>query len=67
MLGKIFVGLQFDAWKQLLMISNFEGRKSGLVVIKLNLQSKGCGYKSRLIQYTKRQWGKSHARINTCN
>jgi hypothetical protein len=47
------------------ILSLFEGHQSDLVVSKLDSQSKGCGFKSRLIQNTRWKWGQSHARIHS--
>ncbi len=35
---------------------SFQGRKSGLVVSKLDSRSKGCGFKSRLFHNTRWKW-----------
>jgi len=40
--------------------------QSGLVVRELDSRLKGCGFESRLIQYTKWTWGQSHAKIDYC-
>jgi hypothetical protein len=45
---------------------NFVRALVHLVVSKLNSRSKGYGFKSRLNQYTRWKWGKSHAEINSC-
>ncbi len=36
------------------------------MVSELESQSKGCGFKSRLIQNTRWKWGQSHASIDSC-
>jgi len=42
------------------------GHQSDLVVSKHDSRSKGCGFESRLIQYTTWKSGQTHARINSC-
>jgi len=40
--------------------------ESGLVVSEFDSRSIGCGFKSCLIQYTRRKWCLNHVRINFC-
>ncbi len=56
----------FSVWKSFDQQVNFanilptEGQRAGLVVSELNSWSKGCGFKSCLIQYTRWKWDQSH-------
>jgi len=49
-----------------ILISQHLGRKSGLVVSKLDWQSKSCGFETRLIQIPRWKWSQSHSKTNPC-